>query len=119
MSAGGDEQDITGWFHAAHGAHQLEPASDATAALAGTGPPAAARGHDHQWGQGSIDALDGRGDVERLRGRSFRVGDECHFRTMTCEVRERVSFFAGNLQNRWTERMQEALGIARAQTWSP
>ena len=34
MSSRGDEQHIPAWFHAAHGAHQLKPAGNATAALA-------------------------------------------------------------------------------------
>src|SRR5579864_4701278 len=119
MSAGGDEQDITGWFHPGHGTHQLKPASDATAALAGTGPPAATRSHDYQWRQGSIRALNTGCDIKGLGGRLFRVGDECHFRSMTCQVGEPASFFARNLKNRGTEGMQEAFGVARAKAWTP
>ena len=55
------------------------------------------RGVIHKRGQCSIRALNRCKDVECLRGRSFRVCDDGHFRSTAWEVSERVGFFVRNL----------------------
>ena len=47
------------------------------------------------------------------------MGDNAHFRAASCGVVERASFFAGYLQDRWTERMQKAFCVTGAEARTP
>src|SRR5262249_28632494 len=81
-------------------------------------PPSAAGSHHHERGQIGVDSLDSGCDVESLRRFSPDLSDQLRLHARIGLLGQPCRFFAGNLYDRRSERIEKEVRVAWAKARS-